>query len=80
VLSLLLKIAVFWTSVSLFCTSLWGLLLARRSAPKASTPPIGASTQTRSEEEVAALLSTPRSSNPDRRPPSLPERKRAQQG
>jgi hypothetical protein len=79
VVSLLLKIVVGWTLLSLFCTYFWGLLLARRNEPKASAP-IGPSATADSEEDVAALLSTRQSTNPAPRPPSLPQRRRAQQG
>jgi hypothetical protein len=79
VLRLLLEIAVVWFSLSLGCGFLWVLLIALRRRARQSPAPIGTSTQALSEKEVDALLSTPRSSNRARRPPSLSKRRRAQQ-
>jgi hypothetical protein len=65
-LTLLLKIAVAWFSLSLLCGFLWVLLieLALRRKARQAPRPIGTSTQTLSEKEVEALLATPAANDP----------------
>ena len=61
-LRLLLKIAVAGFALSLLCGFLWVLLMgALRKRLRQAPRPIGTSTQTLSEKEVAALLATPAS-------------------
>jgi len=64
-LRLLLKIAVAGFALSLLCGFLWVLLMgALRKRLRQAPRPIGTSTQTLSEKEVAALLATPAASAP----------------
>ena len=64
-LNLLLKITVAWFSISLLGSALWALLIELALRLKARRAPafIGTSTQTLSEQDVEALLTTPAASD-----------------